>query len=386
MMTIIENNECTGCHACYSVCPKQAITMVKDDKGFKVYKIDEEKCIKCGLCKKVCPVLNSRIIESKPEAFAIINKDEEIRKHSSSGGVFSLIAEHIIKDGGVVFGAAFDENWHVKHSYTDKVEELNRFRGSKYLQSTIGDSYKKAKEFLENGRKVLFTGTPCQIEGLKTYLQKEYNNLYTQDIICHGVPSPKVHDKYLEYQKNKQNIDKIKDIKQRFKNNGWQNFSTKIEFDSSTYIESHNKDPFMQAFLRDTILRDSCYNCHFKKKNRNSDITLADFWGINNVLPEMNDDKGTSLVIIHSMKGKELLENIRNKIICKKVDFETAIKYNPSMTKSAKKDIKREEFFRNIDNIRFDKLVNKYTSSPGLFKKILSKSKRMIKKIVNYHK
>ena len=200
-MKVIEETECTGCHACYSVCPKQAITMVEDDKGFKVYKIDEKKCIGCGLCRKVCPVLNSKIIENKPEAFAIINKDEETRKNSSSGGVFSLISEYIIKDGGVVFGAVFDENWHVTHSYTDKVEELNRFRESKYVQSTIGDTYKKAKELLEDGRKVLFTGTPCQIEGLKTYLQKEYDNLYTQDIVCHGVPSSKVYNKYLKYQK-----------------------------------------------------------------------------------------------------------------------------------------------------------------------------------------
>lgn len=384
MMTIIENNECTGCHACYSVCPKQAITMVKDEKGFKVYKIDEEKCIGCGLCKKVCPVLNSRIIESKPEAFAIINKDEEIRKHSSSGGVFSLIAEYIIKDSGVVFGVAFDENWQVKHSYTDKVEELYRFRGSKYVQSTIGDTYKKVKEFLESGMKVLFTGTPCQIEGLKSYLQKEYDNLYTQDIICHGVPSPKVYNKYLKYQNNIFLNKVIKQIEHRNKDNGWQDFNMKITYDNIDYIKSHNKDTFMQAFLRDTILRDSCYNCHFKKKNRNSDITLADFWGINNVLPEMNDDKGTSLVIINSEKGNEILENIKDKIICRSVDFETAIKYNPSMTKSAKKDIKREEFFNNIDNIRFDKLVNKYTSSPGLFEKMLSKSKRIIKKIINY--
>lgn len=381
-MKIIEKSECMGCHACYSVCPKQAITMVKDEKGFKVYKIDEEKCIKCGLCKKVCPVLNSRIIESKPEAFAIINKDEEIRKNSSSGGVFTLIAEYIIKDGGVVFGAAFDEDWHVKHSYTDKVEELNRFRGSKYLQSTIGDSYKKAKEFLENGRKVLFTGTPCQIEGLKSYLQKEYDNLYTQDIICHGVPSPKVYNKYLEYQNNIFLNKEIKRIEHRNKDNGWQDFNMKITYDNIDYIKSHNEDPFMQAFLRDTILRDSCYNCHFKKKNRNADITLADFWGINNVLPEMNDDKGTSLVIIHSMKGKELLENIKNKIICKKVDFETAIKYNQSMIKSVKKDEKREYFFKNLNQLPFDKLVDKYTSRPGLYKRILAKTKRIIKKVI----
>lgn len=384
MINIKNKSNCCGCHSCYNICPKKAIKMIKDDQGFKYPKVDKEKCIKCGLCKKVCPVLNSKIIENKPKAYAIINKDEEIRKNSSSGGVFTLIAEYIIREGGVVFGATFDENWNIKHTYTENIEELEKFRGSKYVQSTIGDTYKKTKEYLEKGRKVLFTGTPCQIEGLKSYLQKDFDNLYTQDIICHGVPSPKVYNRYLEYQRNKNNANLIKKIIYRNKKNGWKNYNIKIEFDNSTYIKSHNKDPFMQAFLRDTILRDSCYDCHFKKKNRNSDITLADFWGINNVLPEMNDDKGTSLVIINSQKGNEILENIKEKIICKSVDFETAIKYNPSMIKSAKKDIKREEFFRNIDNIRFDKLVNKYTSSPGLLEKMISKSKRMIKKIINY--
>ena len=220
-MKIIEKKDCMGCYACFNICPQNAITMQEDEKGFKYPIIDKEKCIKCGLCKKVCPVINQTIIKNTPQAYAIINKDNYVRETSSSGGCFSLIAEYIIENGGVVFGATFDENWRVKHTWIENIEKIKMFRGSKYLQSTIGDTYKRAKEFLDKGRKVLFTGTPCQIEGLKSYLRKDYDNLYTQDIICHGVPSPKVHDKYLEYQKNKFNAKKIKRIEHRNKENGW---------------------------------------------------------------------------------------------------------------------------------------------------------------------
>ena len=383
MIILIQKKECTGCSACYNICPKNAIEMIEDKKGFKYPNIDKEKCDNCKLCQKVCPILNSNIVNNIPRAYAVINNNEITRNQSSSGGVFSLLAEYIIDNNGVVFGAAFDENWKVKHYYKKKKKDIEKFRGSKYLQSTIGNTYKLAKEFLKIEKKVLFTGTPCQIEGLKSYLMKDYENLYTLDIICHGVPSPKVHDKYLEYQKNKFKTTKINKIEHRNKENGWKDFNLKIEFDKKTYKESHQNDLFMQFFLKNTILRDSCYNCHFKKKNRISDITLADFWGIENVMPDMDDGKGTSLVIVNSKKGQELLENIKDKIQCKKVDFETAIKYNPSMTKSVKKDKKSDKFFKNSDKMEFDKLVKKYTYTPSKLKKIINKIKGIIKKIIN---
>lgn len=381
-MEIINKIECTGCSACYNICPKHAIEMIEDKKGFEYPKINKEKCIDCKLCVKACPILHYNIVNNIPKAYAVINNNEITRDKSASGGVFSLLAEYIIDNNGVVFGAEFDKNWRVKHYYIENKENIDKFRGSKYLQSTIGNTYKLAKEFLKNGKKVLFTGTSCQIEGLKSYLMKDYENLYTQDIICHGVPSPKVHNKYLEYQKNKFKTTKINKIEHRNKDNGWRNFKLKIKFDKNTYKESHKKDLFMQAFLRNTILRDSCYNCHFKKKNRISDITLADFWGIENILPDMDDDKGTSLVIVNSKKGQELLENIKDKIQCKSVDFETAIKYNPSMTKSAKKDKQSDKFFENLDKMDFDKLVKKYTYTPSKLKKIINKIKGIIKKII----
>ena len=225
--------------------------------------------------------------------------------------MFSLIAEKVLQDGGVVFGVAFNEKLELKHTYVENVKGLQIFRGSKYFQSTIGDTYAKVKEFLNSGRKVMFTGTPCQIEGLKAYLGKEKDNLFTQDIICHGVPSSKVHEKYLEYLKSKCKTEKIE-----------------------------------------------------------------------NIAPEMDDDKGTSLVIINSEKGKKIFEQIKDKINYKQVDFEEAIRYNPSMTTSVKPDPNRKKFFENLDKMPFDELVKKYTYTPSIFKRILWKVKRVVKKII----
>lgn len=382
MIKIENKTECMGCHACFNKCPRQAIEMVEDDNGFKYPRVNKEKCIECGLCEKVCPIINNYKISNEPEAYAVKNKKDKIREQSSSGGIFTLLSEYVIKNGGVVFGATFDENWNVKHSYAEKIEELKMLRGSKYLQSIIGNTYKQAEEFLKNDRIVLFTGTPCQIEGLKSYLGKEYDKLYTQDIICHGVPSPKVHTKYLEYQKEKFKADKIESLFHRKKATGWKKWNVEIKFSTGKYIETHDKDLYMQAFLRDTILRDSCYDCKFKKKNRISDITLADFWGIQNILPDMDDDKGTSLMIVNSDKGKKIFDNIKSDVNYKKVNFEDAIKYNQSMIKSAKMDKNRDKFFENLDKLEFDKLVKKYTYTPGITKKIVRKIKRLAKKLL----
>ena len=382
MIEIKDKTRCMGCHACYNRCPVQAIEMVEDEKGFKYPQVNKEKCINCGLCERVCPILNQRKVENTPKAYAVKNKNEEVREKSSSGGMFSLLAEKVLQDGGVVFGVAFDENWQLKHIYVENIEDLQIFRGSKYLQSIVGETYSKLKDFLIEGRKVMYTGTPCQIEGLKSYLGKEYENLFTQDIICHGVPSPKVHERYLKYLRDKYKTKNIKNIIHRTKINGWKNWCVNIKFDNSEYIKAHEQDPYMQAFLRNTSLRESCYNCQFKKKHRISDITLADFWGIENVTPEMDDDRGTSLVIINSEKGKKIFEQIKDKIIYKQVDFEEAIQYNPSMTTSVKPDPNREKFFENLDKMPFDELVKKYTYTPSAFKRILWKVKRVVKKII----
>ena len=382
MINIQNEKDCCGCHACYNICPKNAITMMKDKNGFKYPKTDNDKCINCGLCEKTCPMLKKNKINNKPKAFACINKKDEIRIESSSGGIFSLIAENILNQNGIVFGAMFDERFNVIHSYIEKTEDLYKLRGSKYVQSIIGDNYKKAKDFLENGNKVLFTGTPCQIEGLKLYLQKSYENLYTQDIICHGVPSPKVWETYNNIIKHKFN-SKIKRMSFRNKENGWKKYSLKYEFyNDNSFSILNSESVYMKAFLKDLCLRSSCYNCNFKNIERNSDITLADFWGIQNILPEFDDDKGTSLVIINSEKGKEIFEEIKENIKYIETDINKAIKYNQSMLKSAKLPKNRKVFFENLEDMNFDELVKKYLPKTNIFKLVTIKTKKIIKKIL----
>lgn len=384
MINIQEKSNCCGCQACYNICPKNAIEMIEDKKGFKYPKINKEKCVNCGLCEKVCPILNKKQIKNAPKAYACINKDEEIRMQSTSGGIFTLIASAIIKKGGIVFGAAFNDEFGVHHTYSETIEDLKKFRSSKYLQSDMQLSYKKAKEFLDDGKYVLFTGTPCQIEGFKSYLMgKEYDKLYLQDIICHGVPSPLVWKKYKKYRENKVN-SKLEQMSFRSKENTmWSNYYVDMKFEDNTnYNINHNDDVYMKAFLKHLSLRESCTDCKFKKNNRLSDITLADFWGIQNVKPELNDEKGTSLVIVNSTKGQDLINEIRELMICEEVDFQKAIAGNPSFNTSSKANPKADEFFLELDkDVDFEKLVKKYIPKDSIFTKVKRKIKKIIKKI-----
>lgn len=374
--------ECTGCYACYNVCPQNAITMDEDNYGFQYPTINKEKCINCGLCEKICPVLHKEKVNNQPKAYACINKNENIRKQSSSGGIFTLLAEKILDLGGVVFGAQFDEDFNVIHSYVENKEDLYKFRGSKYVQSQIGDSFKKVRQFLNEGRCVLFTGTPCQIEGLYSYLSKEYEKLYTQDIICHGIPSPKVWRKYIKSIEDAKKY-KLTNANLRNKTTGWLTYSFKYQLENKKiYTEYSFENKYMQLFLKSIILRESCYNCHFKSKNRKSDITLADFWGIQNVVPKMFDNKGTSLVIVNSQKGNELFNKIKQDIKYIENDFEESIKYNPSMTKSTERPKSREEFFEKLENEDLETLAEKYVVKENTIKRNIIILKSIIKNIV----
>lgn len=370
--------KCCGCAACMNRCPKDAITMVEDEKGFRYPKIDQTKCIECGLCEKSCPVLQNKRSENEPKAYACINKDEEERLRSSSGGIFSLLAKEILSKKGVVFGAAFDKDFFVTHQYIENVEDLDKLKTSKYLQSIIGNTYRQAKEFLEQGRYVLYTGTPCQIEGLLSYLGKDYKNLYTQDFICHGVPSPKVWKKYINYRKGK---DEKSPISINFRDKvpqGWKMFSLSFQYENSKYSANQTEDIYMKAFLRDICLRDSCYQCSFRKEKRISDITLADFWGVNKILPEWDDDRGTSLVLVNSEKGREIYQEILEKLKSKEVTMENALMSNPAIVYSPKSHKNRERFFQQLDEKQFDELVKQYATEPTLTVRLIRKLKRII--------
>lgn len=376
-MMIQEKDKCCGCYACFNICPKNAIEMKEDEKGFKYPFINKAKCIDCGLCKKVCPTLNKSEIDNKIEAYACINKDDNVRKDSSSGGIFTLLAENVLANNGVVFGVAFDENMTVKHIMINKKEDLYQLRGSKYVQSQIEDTYKLAKKELEKEKYVLFTGTPCQIEGLKSYLMKDYDKLYTQDIICHGVPSPLVLEKYLKNKFN--NIEKV-----YFRNKmyGWKKYSMVIKSRDNIYSNTLDKDLYIQAFVKNICLRDSCYNCSFKALNRISDITLADYWGVQKLKPNFDDDKGTSLVFINSKKGKILFEEIKGKIRYEEADITDAIKWNSAMVKSVNKPSTREAFFQDINNMNIESAIKKNLPREKLTLKMKKKIRSGIKKML----
>lgn len=389
MIEIVDKSRCSGCSACQAVCPKSCVAPVADEEGFAYPKVDRALCVDCGKCEAVCPILNDAVKASfphrVPDAFAAYNRDGATREKSSSGGLFYLLAREVIKKGGVVFGAKFDENFRVVHDYAETLKGIEPFLGSKYVQSDVGTTFKRAKEFLKEGRAVLFTGTPCQIGGLKAFLGKEYDNLYCQDIICHGVPSPKIWKKYVEFREGK-SASRMRRIFFRHKIRGWKNFSMAFEFsDGTTYSQDLFKDLYMRSFLRDLTLRKSCYNCAFKSQTRQADVTLADYWGVQNVHPELDDDRGTSLILLHSEKGRALFDAIRGEIVCRETDLERAVLYNPALVRSVGRNPKRERFLRDASTRPFDRIVRKYckdgvwTKCKRFVRRAASKAKRVVK-------
>lgn len=331
MTNISDKYLCCGCSACMQVCPKLCITMKEDEKGFLYPNINPDICIDCGLCEKVCPYLNIEVYEPL-KVFAAVNPNDAVRMQSSSGGVFSLLAETVINDSGVVVGARFDDDWTVKHNYTETIEDLVSFRGSKYVQSIIGNFYKKTKSFLDEGRKVLFSGTGCQIAGLKLFLRQEYKNLLTVEIACHGVPSPLV---WREYVKKVSGNKQLSNICFRDKRKGWNGYGLSFMGADGKELmyEPASKNDFMQCFLNDLCLRPSCSNCPAKAGASGADIMIGDFWGIDSMHPEMHDDKGCSLVIAYSDKGQNSLKQLNLKTL--DTTFEEACRYNPCILQSS---------------------------------------------------
>ena len=374
-MTIIEminknKADCCGCSACMNICPTKCIEMKFDDEGFWYPYIDEDKCKHCGQCDKTCPVLNQKTNTNQvnPHTFAVINPDEFVRKRSSSGGVFYALAELIINQGGVVFGARFNENWEVIHDFTDNIKGIRSFQGSKYVQSNIGETYKQVNEFLKQGRKVLFSGTPCQIAGLQSFLGHDDDNLLLVDVICHGVPSPVIWKNYVKI--HERNGDKICNIFFRKKEFSWINYFIEFIFEKSPkYLNFAGADNYMAAFLSNLSLRPSCYNCHFRigVGNNKSDITIADFWGVQSILPQMFDDKGTSLVMVSTQKGVMYLT--KTHMYNANVDYDKVKNSNPMIYTSAHMNPKRQEFFQALKqkSMSFESILELYTStSKGL--------------------
>ena len=363
---LLKKSRCCGCHACANICPSKCIAMNEDGEGFLYPSVDKEKCVDCGMCKRVCPILakKSKTDSFKAEAFAAYNKDEAVRLASSSGGVFSLLAQSVIDKGGVVVGAGFTEDFSVEHMLIDNKKDLSVLRKSKYMQSRIGQIYKTVQEHLESGKLVLFTGTPCQVAGLRSFLQKSYDNLICQDSVCHGVPSAKLFKAHCESLKPGEDAH-LTGACFRDKSNSWKRYSLSLDFsDGTSYSRLFTEDGYMKAFVNNLSLRPSCYNCSFKGvNNRLSDITLADFWGIEGMCPEMDDDKGTSLVIVNTQKGREIFDSISDSVVRKRVDVKPALRWNSSAYDSAGYSPDREAFldFENAAelNLLSDKYLNK---------------------------
>ena len=383
MITITDKHNCCGCSACSSICPKHCITMQADNEGFLYPMVSEADCIDCGLCEKVCHELHP-FEERKPQkVYAAINKDEEVRLKSSSGGIFYLLAEKTIAEGGVVFGARFDEQWQVVIDYAEDMKGVKAFMGSKYVQARMETAYTDTKRFLTDGRKVLFSGTPCQITGLHHFLRKPYDNLLTVDIICHGTPSPKVWSRYLD-EIVTAGRKAINDVQFRNKRNGWKRFNFVMSYskeEQSVSLSSYHRDNhFMKAFLQDMILRPSCHNCQTKSGRSHSDITLADFWGIKSEIPELDDDKGTGLVLVNTEKGQTALD--WSKTNHKETTADIALGHNPAYSHSVVAHPKRADFFTRIDETESVNSLIVDCLRPTL-KQCLRMSLSLCKKLIN---
>lgn len=378
MIEIKDKKDCCGCHACASICAHRAITIQADAEGFLYPVVNKDACTDCGLCEQVCPVIHQSSPTLPLKVYAAQSYDEDLRHQSSSGGIFTLLAEAVIQEGGVVFGAKFDKEWNVIHAWTEAIDGLAAFRGSKYVQSTIRDTYKEAKAFLQQGRKVLFTGTPCQIAGLKRFLRKDYDNLLTVDVVCHGVPSPFVWQKYLDEMCSK---GKITDISFRDKTNGWSKYGFRLcssAIKESCLLQPSSENVFMSSFLSRLSLRPSCHSCPSKNGKSESDLSIADFWGIEKYNSKFADNKGTSAVLVHTNKGKELLD--KTNALKEEHPLEQFKREVTTYYRSVEAHPRRSEFFERLDTTPLRELVDEYAPKKKPARKSLLK--RIVHRII----
>lgn len=360
----LDTDDCLGCGACALICKKKCIEMTANDEGFLYPKINAELCINCKQCEAVCPLNKEPNGRQISKAFFAENKNEDERLLSSSGGAFLPLARKIIRQNGVVFGAAFNSLFEVEHIKVEIDEDLIQLSGSKYVQSRIGNTYAEAKSILKSGRKVLFSGTGCQIAGLKSYLGKNYDNLYTIDFICHGVPSPVIWKKYLESFK----CGLPEKVSFRDKSTGWKAFSMAIDFKNKSYKCKYADDPYMDMFMGNLTLRESCYSCRFKINNSVSDITLADFWGIEKVISEKDDNKGASLAVVNTEKGYELLKAVSSDIMMVEVDYEKSVAENKASYEWPVRNERRDKYLSALKKRNFNYIYNKCYHSTNIEK------------------
>ena len=364
MIEIKNKAECSGCTACKNICPKNAIKMEEDVEGFKYPSINKEKCIECNLCEKVCPVKKNKNInksEIDPIAYTMRVNDNNILKNSTSGGFFTPLSKYILEKNGIVFGVGYDEKLKVIHKKIDKNEKIKDVIGSKYVQSELGESLQEVKRYLNEDRIVLFSGTPCQVAGLKSFLDKDYKNLITLDLVCHGTPSPKLWKDYISFQEKKYK-SKVKSAFFRNKTYGYHSGTMKLIFENGKeYYGSARIDFMLKSFFSEICSRPSCYKCAFKTRTHCSDFTVFDSWNIDKIVEGMkDDDKGYTNVLINSNKGIQIFNELQG-ITKYKVDINKIIQLDGSMVENSKKPNKyRNQFYQSLNKIGIKKTINKY--------------------------
>lgn len=360
-MHVENKSNCTGCGACFNSCPTKAITMEWNNNGFYTPYINSEKCVNCGLCERICPLdkYKSQNIE-QPKVFAFQNCDKETLYKCASGGAFASLAKLVIEHNGTVYGVVYDDDMKVCHAKAESIEDLEKMYSSKYVQSDTKEIFAQAKADLDNGETVLFSGTPCQIAGLKSFLRKDYEKLLTVDLVCHGVPSPKIFEMYKkEYLKQQ-----LQSLNFRDKSRGWNPYCVSIET-KQKHIDWAYKNSFVKLFLSDLITNSACYTCQFNKLPRAADLSLGDFWGVDKYDQSMNDNKGLSIILVNSEKGQSWFNQIKTQELCKEIPLDFVIKNNPNICGSSKPHIQREEFFKDINNGKsLKECVKKYCKTP----------------------
>ncbi len=367
MIHIEEKTKCCGCTACASICPKKCISMKPDEEGFLYPEVDESLCVDCGLCEKVCPVIEpAEAVDTSTKAVAVQLIDDKALYESASGGFFTAISEYVIKNDGLVCGASYDEDFNVSHCLVSSMDECKGFRGSKYVQSELGDIFPRIKETLQQDKLVCFSGMPCQVSSLKKYLGQEYEKLITIDLVCAGVPSPKLWRAYLDKQE-KIYGSKIKYANFRNKTYGYQCSTLKLEFENGkVYSKSGRIDPMMKFFVSGIAKRPSCYECVFKGVERCSDFTLFDAWHAQELTGRKDNDKGYTSVIIHTSKAENILNKIEDMMVNHSVDLQQAIKLDGVMIDGQpKKHCNREECYTILNDKGIDECIEKYAKVTG---------------------
>ena len=320
MIKIERREDCSGCTACASICPVDAITMRPDTEGFQYPKVNEKKCIECHLCEQVCPIANRKVEQvKKQDAYLFQLKNKTLRMESTSGGAFTAIAAQVIREGGVVYGAAYDEDLQVIHMRADSIEDLRKFRNSKYVQSNLGNVFREIRDLLKENQKVCFSGTPCQVEGIKSFLGKlcTTDNLLLVDFVCHAVPSPLFWRKYVHWQEERLSV-KIGNVRFRDKRHYGYKYSQMVITDENggeRYHQGVESDPYLRAFFSNLSDRPSCYSCAFKKRYRESDITLWDCFDVGLKAKTLDDDLGTTNILVQSERGAEWIAKLKDDVM-----------------------------------------------------------------------